>query len=191
MFPTLPVRCVLLACLVLGGAGCEREPELTPPVVAARLSEAERQHLGLVLNETRGGFAYQIPRDWTVTEWADQAYSVAVGPRLAGYVSNIRVSREPAPSNFDYYLAEARKELMKQPENTGVEEDSAFVTAAGVTGRRWITHSFQGGTRLWHAYYLFPTITDAKLVVMVSAAQADELRMRFVADACLKTLVIR
>ncbi len=175
---------------VAGLTGCRPEP-LTPTTVAAKLSPDERLHLGMVLEDSRGSFAYQIPKDWTFTEWADSTSKVAVGPRIDGYVSNIRVSREPAPSNFDYYLAQARKQLLGQDGNAGIEEDSAFVTGAGVTGRRWTTHVTGEGTPVWRAFYLFPTMTDAKLVVVVSAAQADEVRMRFVADACMKTLIIR
>ncbi len=178
---------VLLAQLLW--TGCRPAP--APPTETAQLNAKERECLGPTLEEAKGSFAYRIPRDWEFMEMDESPFRVAVGPRINGYVSNIRVSREVAPIKFAYYVDQARQELGRQSLTTGVEEDTRFVTVSGIVGRRWITHTFQAKERVWHAYYLFPGPGDAKIVVTVSAAQADALRMGFVADACMKTMVIR
>jgi hypothetical protein len=186
--PRLRVLLIVLLAPLLW-AGCRPAP--APVLETARLSPKERECLGRTLEETKGSFAYSIPRDWEFMEMDDSQFRVAVGPRINGYVSNIRVSRELAPSKFEYYVDQARKELGRQALTTGVEEDTRFVTVSGIVGRRWITHTFQSKERIWHAYYLFPGPGDAKIVVTVSAAQSDALRMGFVADSCMKTMVIR
>ena len=187
--PIFLERCGLWLVLLWLPVGCEREP--APSVSGPSLSANERQYLGAVLDNPRGRFSYRMPREWAAGKIADSRFAVALGPRFGGYVPNIRVSREAAPLNFELYLGEARKELERQFQGSGVEEDSAFVTSSGLAGRRWIVHTFQGGDRIWHAHYLFPGPGEDKVVVTVSASKAEELRMGFVADACLKTLVIR
>lgn len=179
----------ILSALLLGAGACEREA--APPSAGPALTANERQFLGEPLEDAAGRFSYRMPREWVARQIAESPYAVALGPKFLGYVPNIRVSRDAVPLNFDLYLGEARKELERQSAGSGVEEDLAFVTSAGLAGRRWITHTFQTGDRIWHAHYLFPGPGEDKIVVSVSAAKADELRMSFVADACLKTLVIR
>jgi hypothetical protein len=172
-----------------GWVGCG--PESVPVLPGPPLNANELQYLGDRLNEPRGGFSFRMPLGWTAQAIVESSYQAAVGPVFEGYLPHIRVSREAAPLNFEFYLAEARAELARQPEVSGVEEDSPFVTTAGVKGRRWVVYSFQSGGRIWHAHYLFPGPGETKLVVSVSASKQDALRMAFVADACLKTLVIR
>jgi hypothetical protein len=72
-----------------------------------------------------------------------------------------------------------------------IREDSAFTTAAGVQGRRWIVNVLQDGERLWQAYYLVPGPNDDKLVVTMTGRTDQELRLTYLSDLCLKTLVVR
>ena len=157
----------------------------------AHLTPHERQLLGRKLEDRTGGFSYYVPRNWEIIEVEDSPYRVAIGPHRNGYLANIRVSRESAQVNFDYYLRLARRELGNQVMGTGVEEDDGFTTISGVKGRRWITHTIQAGERVWHAHYLFPGPGNVKFVVSASAASSQAILAAEMADAAVKTLVIR
>ncbi len=189
MPPFLCTVCVLVLGLLSGFVGCEPKP--APPVAGPALRPDEKALLGDALEEFGGKFSYRMPRGWSAQKLADSPYRAAVGSAESGYVPNIRVSRHPAPLNFDLYLGEARKELERQVQGGSIEEDSPFVTSEGLKGRRWIVHTVQGGERIWHAHYLFPGPIEDKLVVTVSAPQTQAKKIAAAADACLKTLKVR
>lgn len=180
---------MLVLGLLAGFLGCEPKPPA--PLAGPPLRADEKALLGEALEEFGGKFSYRMPRGWTPQKLADSPYRVAVGTAESGYVPNIRVSRNPAPLNFDLYLGEARKELERQVQGAAIEEDSPFVTSEGLKGRRWIVHTVQGGERIWHAHYLFPSPGEDKLVVTVSAPQTEAKKIGAAADACLKTLKVR
>lgn len=188
-----PIRTACLAGALLSAlcllSGCDR-PTLEDNN-RAHLTPHERQLLGRKLEERTGGFSYYIPRNWEIIEVEDSPYRVAIGPHRNGYLANIRVSRESAQVNFDYYLRLARREVGNQFMGTGVEDDDSFTTVAGVKGRRWITHTIQAGERVWHAHYLFPGPGNVKFVISASAASSQASLAEEMANAAVKTLIIR
>ena len=155
------------------------------------LSKSEANALGDLLADDEGKFTYRMPTGWKAVRIPGNRFQVAAEPEREGYRANIQVSRESIPRRFDLYVQESRATLLKSQAGAMIREESGFVTGAGVKGERWIVSVLQNGERLWQAYYLIPGPNDDKLVITVTALPDQELRMTFVSDVCLKTLVVR
>jgi hypothetical protein len=147
--------------------------------------------LGDELEERAGGFSYRMPRGWKSVDSRSSRFLVASGPDVGGYEPNITASRERAPLRFESYVARSKASIGKLMEGAVLQQDSAFTTASGLKGRRWIVHNEAEGRKLWHAFYLFPGEGDDKLMLTVSHTRAAGPGLLPVFDAAMKTFSLR
>jgi hypothetical protein len=146
--------------------------------------------LGCKFEERAVGFSCCILRNWEIIEVEDSPYRVAAGPHRNGYLANIRVSHESAQVNFDDNVRLGRRELGNQLMGPGWKK-----TTASRPLRAWRTavgsRSPSRPANGWHAHYRFPGLGNVKFVVSASAASSQANSAAEMADAAVKTLMIR
>lgn len=180
---------LLASSLALLETGCQPPPK--NEVTGAALSSGEADQLGDTLTDAKGGFSFRMPLGWYASEITDSPYQAALGPAVANYRANMRISREEAPLRFDDYVKLSLAEFQRAHEGAIVLDEADVKTVAGLRGRRWNVFLTLAGTRLWQAYYLFPGPGDDKVVVMATAVRDQQHIIAAKVDAAMKTLVIK
>ena len=183
-------RIAVLIAALSAISGCGDADSGGAPAKGPSLSSAEAGELGDELVDQNGGFAYRMPRGWTAVDSRSGRYLVASGRTAFGYAPNLATTRERAPLRFESYAQRSKRSIGKLMEGAKLQEESAFTTASGLKGRRWIVFSESENQKLWHAFYLFPGEGDDKFMLTASHTREGGPRMLFVFDAAMKTFRI-
>lgn len=185
----------LLATLLLGmvalmGTSCDDGGSANVSSARSTMA-AESGDLGEELFDENGHFSYRVPSGWRVVESAASRYLVASGRSVGRFAPNIAASRERAPLRFESYAERCKRSLGKIMEGAQLQEESAFTTASGLKGRRWIVFSEADGVKLWHAFYLFPGEGDDKFMLTATEMRDYGARALPAFDASMKTFRLR
>lgn len=181
---------LLLGLVALLGTSCGGD-SVDASAKASTQAVADVGDLGEELSDESGHFSYRVPNGWSIKESAASRYPVATGRSAGRFAPNIATSRERAPLRFESYAERSKRSLGKIIEGAQLQEESAFTTASGLKGRRWIVFSEADGVKLWHAFYLFPGEGDDKFMLTATEMRDYGARALPMFDASMKTFRLR
>jgi hypothetical protein len=142
--------------------------------------------------ETAGGFSFCPPDGWTAGERPDQKYKVWFAPPAKEFTPNINLKDDENPVALAEYVAVSLKYILANKEKVGAEsiellDQSDFVTASGLTGIRMAFRTHYKGLVVRTIQYYFNGKKDQKLIVTVTALEADRETLDPVFDHAVKT----
>jgi hypothetical protein len=107
------------------------------------------------LHEAAGGFSYDPPAGWTVSEFPGLKYRVATGPVQNGFASNINVVDEAFAGSLADYVEMNVSMIQKVIVSARVVRREEFQTADLAPASRVIVEDEQQGRRLRQSFYFF------------------------------------
>jgi hypothetical protein len=140
--------------------------------------------------EKEGGFSYQPPTGWKITELPGMKFKGVFGPPVDGFSPNINFVGEAASDSLQDYVEGTLKALQSAFRGFEKLNQTTFKTDVGQTGIKLITQGELGRKMLRQTYYIFEVSKGRKLVVTCSAlAKGGEIFDK-VFDESLKTLIL-
>lgn len=164
---------------------------LRPLLILVLLLAGVTAAQGAELSEPTGGFAYTIPEGWQTRELPGLKYKIAYGPAAKGFAPNINVVNEAFAGSVEEYAALNLKAItgaFAEFRNLG---QTSFVTTSGLKGVRLVTQAKQQDRLLRQVFYFLPGKANRKYVVTFSALLEDGPKHDAIADASIKTFVLR
>ena len=121
------------------------------------------------LYEKAGGFSYDPPAGWQITEFPGLKYRVAYGPVENEFTPNINVVDEEFSGTLAEYADANLESLESMSINLNVISREDFRTQDNEAGVRIITEAEQMGVMLRSTFFLFSGSGNWKFVVTCTA----------------------
>jgi hypothetical protein len=138
------------------------------------------------LHDKAGGFSYDPPPEWQITEFPGLKYLVSFGPRKNEFAANINVVDEKNPSSLPVY-ADGNIKMMKTAfKNITIISREDIKTQDNESAIKLIIEDEQEGRRLRQTF-LFIGGSTRKFVVTGTALAEGGAELDPVFDKSLKT----
>jgi hypothetical protein len=141
------------------------------------------------LYEQAGGFSFDPPEGWKITEMPGMKYRVAMGAPTNDFSPNILVVDETAPVDLPEYLDKSAEMLKKLGMAETEPARETFRTDHGASGFRWVFEHEQYGNQLRQTQYYFAN-GDHKYVVTCTALADGGQALDAVFEESLKSFRI-
>lgn len=138
------------------------------------------------LYERAGGFSYDPPKGWKITEFPGAKYRVSLGTSESDFTANINVVDEKYSGTQDEYVATSIKNIGKLLADSSVIKQDNFQTDDNLSGVRVVFTDSQFGKSLRQTAYFFSN-SNRRYVVTCTALKDGGERMDDVFAASMKT----
>ena len=143
---------MVLLCVAL--TGCEKGPQ--------------------TLDEKAGGFSYDLPAGWTISDLGGVKYKVARWQAVHGFAPNIVVVDEEFRGKLAEYVDLNVQNLDKVLTGVKVLKREKVTTSAGQAGVRVVIVNEQGGRQLRQTFYFYENGSRKYVVTCTAPAENGE-----------------
>ena len=142
--------------------------------------------------DASGGFAFDVPLGWRISETADDPHKMIYGPRENGYTPNISIEDDAYPAALTEYVEVARKLLETNANTVGLKslqllDKAAFVTASGLKGYKLTHTAVVKDVPIIFRQYVFER-SNQKQLIFTCTSPTSTPQIGAMCDAAIKTL---
>jgi hypothetical protein len=141
--------------------------------------------------EQEGGFSYQPPNGWKISEIPGLKFKGVFGPPDDGFSPNINFVDQEFSGSLQDYAEVNLKALQSTFKGFKKLSQAEFITNSGAIGVKLVTQAEQSGKLLHQIYYFFDLPKGVKLVVTCSALATSGNVVGTVFDETLRSLILK
>jgi hypothetical protein len=151
----------------------------------------QSQKMGETFVSKQNGYSHRIPLGWESKPPPPSAVEMFVAPKRSALSSNMLTTVESFAGSLLQYV-EANKQALRitAPGAKFVNNDSDFVTNAGVTGHKLKLQNKVQDVDLVQTMYFFQGASDSKIIVTCTAPVSLEAQLETLFDDCMKTFAL-
>lgn len=122
--------------------------------------------------EEQGGFSYDPPAGWKVSEFPGLKYKISTGTPNNGFAPNLNVVDENYSGDLKSYLEANKANLQKLFQDYVEVKEDTFQTASGMSAYRLVTENTQQGKGLRQTFFMFEK--GSRKFVMTFSSLAED-----------------